>query len=103
MKSFWCSFIFRRGDPTFEYEGPWWVVKTLENGDRKVCAAVKAPDEDGAKTRLLACFSSPPVSVVNWMFVDEMPDGESKRFPREERMVWPVASSEIEAATVVSQ
>lgn len=89
VKPFWISWWANAGP--FTLASPWWISGHREvDGAGSICAAVRAPDEEGAKALVRAAHDN-PTAQIEWRFVVERSDGWSpfsQRFPRAIWMEW---------------
>ena len=97
MNNYWVSWYCPNDlMGKFELHSPWWVSgETMEDDDGKfsftICAAVQAPDEDGAKRLIEMAHDEPRPRNLEWRFVTEKPrdwSPGSGRFPLADWMKW---------------
>jgi hypothetical protein len=93
-RNFWVSWYSPDELGSWELHSPWWVsgwAVTETEDVQTICAAIKAKDEDDARTRVLASYDKPPATVA-WRFVEERPADWTPfndRFLKADWMVWP--------------
>lgn len=91
--SFWVSWYQEKDPDVLPIASPWWRTQdTTIEGRQMVtmCAAVRADGVDKA-IRFIEAQLGEFYGLVRWRFVDHMDDGWSpfsKRFPREDWMIW---------------
>lgn len=92
MKRWWVSWYDQRYGK-WELHSPWWVSGERSADEAKtICAAVIAPDEDGAKRLIIMAHDEPRPRDLEWRFVEERPEHWHPfcdRFERADWMRWP--------------
>jgi len=94
QKRWWVSWFHDSAYGAFEIHTPWWWTS-----DTAICAAVMAPDEDGAREAIFSAYDTRPSSLP-WRFVEPKPDGwapwnidpgveGTSRFQPKDWMQWP--------------
>lgn len=91
MKNWWISWECPNDlMGKFELHSPWWVSGYNDEMET-ICAAVQAPDEEGAKRLIIMAHDEPRPRDLVWRFVSERPSDWlpfSGRFPRADWMKW---------------
>lgn len=94
-KAFWVSWYNVLPIGSFELHRPWWISGYRADDAETMCAAIIAPDEEGAKALVMAAYDEPP-EEVEWRFCEERADDWSPfndRFQRANWMRWPDGKS----------
>jgi len=89
--SYWISWWATPEMGQWELHSPWWISgERMDDDAVSVCAAVRAPDVDGAKEAILASYDRRP-GDVDWRFVAPQDADWSpfnSRFQKADWMKW---------------
>lgn len=92
MNNYWISWYSSKALGPFELHSPWWISGYVCDSENTptICAAVRAPDEHGARELVMKSYDKRP-EKLDWRFCESRdpnwcPYGD--RFPRAEWMKW---------------